>query len=125
MNYFGERLTEGFVTKEEFLNAEYYDADMLETEDDLNLKMTTVTVDVCQNEPKKTLNLRSGPKQVVQNPKNKVVVPAKQQSDPVSEKKQILEKQKKNMEVEEVNKTVQNFNLENELGKIKIPMPFD
>ena len=28
------------------------------------------------------------------------------------------------MEVEEVNKTVQNFNLENELGKIKIPIPF-
>ena len=28
------------------------------------------------------------------------------------------------MEVEEVNKAVQNFNLENELGKIKIPMPF-
>ena len=28
------------------------------------------------------------------------------------------------MEVEEVNKIVQNFNLENELGKIKIPMPF-
>ena len=28
------------------------------------------------------------------------------------------------MEVEEVNKTVQNFNLENELGKLKIPMPF-
>ena len=28
------------------------------------------------------------------------------------------------MEVEEVNKTVQNFNLESELGKIKIPMPF-
>ena len=27
------------------------------------------------------------------------------------------------MEVEEVNKIVQNFNLENELGKIKIPMP--
>ena len=28
------------------------------------------------------------------------------------------------MEVEEVNKSVENFNLENELGKIKIPMPF-
>ena len=28
------------------------------------------------------------------------------------------------MEVEEVNKSVQNFNLENELGKIKIPMLF-
>ena len=40
------------------------------------------------------------------------------------EKKQIQDKQKKNVEVEEVNKNVQNFNLENELGKIKIPMPF-
>src|SRR5713226_8785526 len=86
--------------------------------------MTIVTIDVYQNEPKKTLNLRSGPKQVVQNPKKKVVVPTKQHSDHVLEKKQIPEKQKKNMEVEEVNKTVQNFNLENELGKIKIPMPF-
>ena len=28
------------------------------------------------------------------------------------------------MEVQEVNKCVQNFNMENELGKIKIPMPF-
>ena len=91
MNYFGERLTEGFVTEEEFLNAEYYDADMFETEDDLSLKMTDVIADVCQNEPKKTVNLRSSPKQVVQNPKKKVVVPAKQQSDPVSEKKQIPE----------------------------------
>ena len=27
------------------------------------------------------------------------------------------------MEVEEVNKTVQNFSLENELGKLKIPVP--
>ena len=40
------------------------------------------------------------------------------------EKKQIQDKQKKNLEVEEVNRSVQNFNLENELGKIKIPMPF-
>ena len=39
-------MTEGFVTKEEFLNAEYYDANMFETEDDLNLKMTNVTADV-------------------------------------------------------------------------------
>ena len=28
------------------------------------------------------------------------------------------------MEVEEVNKTVENFHLENELGKINIPIPF-
>ena len=124
MNYFHEHLTEGFIIEESFLNAEYYDADMLETKDDLNLKMTVVTANVYQNEPKKTLNLRSGMKQVVQNPKKKVFVPTKQQSDPVSEKKQIQDKQKKSMEVEDVNKTVQNFNLENEVGKIKIPMPF-
>ena len=42
----------------------------------------------------------------------------------MSEKKQIQDKKKKNMEVEEVNKAVQNFNLETELGKIKIPMSF-
>ena len=51
--------------------------------------MTAVTIDAYQTEPKKTLNLRSGPKQVVQNPKKKVVVLTKQQSDPVLEKKQI------------------------------------
>ena len=50
---------------------------MFETKDDLNLKMTTVTANIYQNEPKKTLNLRSGPKQLVQNPKKKVVVPTK------------------------------------------------
>ena len=62
MNHFGERLSGGFVTEKEFLNAECYDADMFETEDDLGLKMTAVTADVCQNELKKTVNLRSGPK---------------------------------------------------------------
>ena len=78
MNYFGEQLTEGFVTEEEFLNSEYYDADMFETKNDLNLEMTAVTADAYQTEPKKTLNLRSSPKQVVQNPKKKVVLPPKQ-----------------------------------------------
>ena len=77
MNYFGEQLTEGFVIEEEFLNAEYYDAYMFETEDDSNLKMAAVTADVYQNEPKNTLNLRSSPKQVVQNPNKKVVLPTK------------------------------------------------
>ena len=48
MNHFGEILSEGFVTEEEFLNAESYDADMFKTKDDLGLKMTAVTVDVCQ-----------------------------------------------------------------------------
>ena len=35
MNYFGEQLTE-----EDFLNSEYYDADVFETENDLNLEVT-------------------------------------------------------------------------------------
>ena len=87
MNYFGEQLTKGFVIEEEFLNSEYYDVDMFEKENDLNLEVTTITIDTYQTEPKKTLNLRSSPKQVVQNPKKKVVVPTKQQYDPVLEKK--------------------------------------
>ena len=62
MNHFGEGLVGGFVTKEEFLNAECYDADMFEIEDDLGMKMTAVTTDVCKNELKKTVNMRSGPK---------------------------------------------------------------
>ena len=62
---------------------------MFETENDLNLEVTAVTTDTNQNNPKKTLNLRSGPKQVVQNPRKKVVLPPKQQSDPVLEKNRI------------------------------------
>ena len=61
---------------------------------------------------------------MVQNPKKKVILPPKQQSDPVLEKKQNQDKQNKVIEVEEVNKSMQNFNLENELCKIKPPMPF-
>ena len=41
----------------------------------------------------------------------------------MTDKRHVSEKQKKNTEVEEVNKTVQNFSLENELGKLKIPVP--
>ena len=61
MNHFGEGFPGGFVTEEEFLNAEYYDADMFEAEDDLDLEKTVVTAVVHQNGPKKTINLRSGP----------------------------------------------------------------
>ena len=74
MNYFGEQLTEGFVTEEDFLNSEYYDADVFEIENDLKLE---VTANIYQSDPKKTLNLISGPKQVVQNLKKKVVLPPK------------------------------------------------
>ena len=128
MNHFGEVLSEGFVTEEEFLNAEIYDADMFKIENDIGLEKTAVTAAVHQNEPKKTINLRSGPKHVVQAQKKRATVPAatapaKQTADPVTEKKQAAEKLKKTIEVEEVNKSVQNFSLENELGKLKIPVP--
>ena len=53
------------MTEEGFLNSEYYDADVFETENDLNLEVTTVTTDTYPTKPIKTLNLRSGPKQVV------------------------------------------------------------
>ena len=82
MNYFGEQLTE-----EDFLNSEYYYVDVFETENDLDLEVTAVTTNTYQIDPNKTLNLRSGPKQVVQNPRKKVVLPPKHQSDPVLEKK--------------------------------------
>ena len=65
------------MTKEDFFNSEYYDADVFETENDLNLEVTAVTTDTYQAEPKKNLNLRSGSKQVVQNPNKKVVLPLK------------------------------------------------
>ena len=74
-----------------------------------------MTADIYQTDPKKTLNLRSGPKQVIQNPRKKLILPPKHQFDPVLEKKQNQYKQKKIVEVEEVNKGMQNFNLENEL----------
>ena len=103
MNYFGEQLTEGFVTEEYFLNSEYYDADVFETKNDLNLEVTTVTADTYQTNPNKNLNLRSGPNQVVQNPKKKIVVPTKQQSDPMLEKNS-------NKPVQEVDRNPNNPN---------------
>ena len=128
MNHFGDGLSTGFVTEEDFLNSEYYDADMFETEDDLGLENTAVTTAIHQSGPKKTINLKSGPKQVVQALKKKANVPAadvpaKQVPDPIIEKKQSAEKSKKNAKIEEVNKSVQNFSLEKELGKLKIPVP--
>ena len=76
MSHFGDGLSIGFVTEEDFLNSEYYDADMFKAKDELELEKTAVTAAIHQNGPKKTINLRSGPKQVVQVPKKKVVVPA-------------------------------------------------
>ena len=114
-------MTEGFVTKEDFFNFEYYDANVFHTEDDLKLEVTS---DIYHSKPKKTLNLMSGPKQVVHNPKKKVILPPKQQSNLALEKRQNWDNLEKVIEVEEVNKNIQNFNFENELCKIKVPIPF-
>ena len=61
---------------------------------------------------------------MAQNPRNKAVIPTKQSSSPALEKRRNLDNPEKTIEVEEVNKNMQNFNFENELCKIKIPMPF-
>ena len=41
INLLGDLLTEGFVIEEDFLNSEYYDADVFQIEDYLNLKVTS------------------------------------------------------------------------------------
>ena len=61
---------------------------------------------------------------MVQNPKKKVIPPPKHLFSPALEKRQNQDNLEKSIEVEEVNKNMQNFNFENELFKIKIPMPF-
>ena len=62
MNHFGDGLSTGFVTEEDFLNSKYYDADMFKAEDELELEKTAVTATIYQNGPKKVINLRSCPK---------------------------------------------------------------
>ena len=49
MNHFGQGLSGGFVTEEDFLNAEYYEADMFEAEDDLDLEKNVVNATAHQN----------------------------------------------------------------------------
>ena len=70
---------------------------MFEGEDDLELEKTAVIAAIHHNGPKNIINLRSGPKQVVQAPKKKddvpaATVPAKQTTDPMPEKRQVVEK---------------------------------
>ena len=68
INHFGELLTEGFLTEEDYLNYECYDANIFHTENYLGCD---ITAEICQSEPKRTIGLRSEPKQVVQNPRKK------------------------------------------------------
>ena len=77
MNYFGELLADGFITEDEYLNSEFFDANVYQIESEL---VTQVSAEICQSEPKTSINLRSGPKQVAQISKKKIVLSPKQSS---------------------------------------------
>ena len=47
-----------------------------------------VLADICQSEPKKSYNLRSGPKEITQIPKKKKDPPPKQLANQTQEKRQ-------------------------------------
>ena len=59
MNYFGEFSAEGFLTKDEYLNFEFFDANVYQTESDL---ASQVLAEIGQSEPRRSINLRSSPK---------------------------------------------------------------
>ena len=71
----------------------------------------------------KSYNLRSGRKQVSQVLKKKIYPPTKQLPNQTKERRQNHGDQDKATEIEEMNKNVQTFNFENELHKVKIPVP--
>ena len=108
INHLEDELYESYLTKDQYLNAEILE----DCSHD----------DIYQTKPKNSYNLRSGVKQVFQNPKNKVM--AKQYPDLPSEKKHNQRPRKaKITELEETNRGNQGFNFENELNKLKIPVP--
>ena len=54
-------MSEGFLTEQDFQNSMFFDANIYQTEGDLGPK---ITAEIGQSEPKKSINLRSGPKQI-------------------------------------------------------------
>ena len=116
INYFGDSLSEGFLTEHDYQNSEFFDANVNQIENDL---APDVLAEIYQLEDK-----RSGPKHVSQIPKKKIVPPPKQLPNSAQEKRQNEVDPDKVAEIEEENKNVQNFNFENDLRKIKIPVPF-
>ena len=121
MNYFGELSAEGFLTEDEYLNSEFFYANVYQTESDL---VPQISAEICQSEPKNSINLRSGPKKVSHIPKNKIVSSPKQSSSQAHDKRTDQGESDKTAEIEEVKRNVQTFNFENELCKIKILVPF-
>ena len=46
INLLGDLLTEGFVTEEEFLHSQYYDANVFQRGDDLSLEVTGIYINL-------------------------------------------------------------------------------
>ena len=108
INHLEDESYESYLTKYQYLNAEILE--------------DCSHYDIYPTKPKNSYNLRYGVKQVVQNPKKKAV--AKQYPDLPSEKNQNHRPSKaKITELEETNKGNQGFNFENEMNKLKIPIP--
>ena len=63
------------LRKDEYLNSDFFDENVYQTENDL---VPQVSSKKCLSEPKRSINLRSGPKQVSHIPKNKIVSSPKQ-----------------------------------------------
>ena len=55
MNYFGELPAEGFLTEYEYLNSEFFDANVYQTESDLAPQAST---EKCQSEPRRYLTFQ-------------------------------------------------------------------
>ena len=112
INHLEEESYESFLTKYQYQNSKFF------------YDIYTSPADNYETDSKNSYNIRSSARQVAQIPKNKVVAPTKQWPDPSLEKKQnhMLNKSKVT-ECEETNRTNQDFNFENELSKVKIPVP--
>ena len=74
LNYFGELSSKGFLTEHDYINSEFFDANIYQIESDLSPEFLA---DICQSEPKRLINLSSGPKKVSQIPKKKTIYPPK------------------------------------------------
>ena len=72
------------LTEYEYLNSEFFDANVYQTESDL---APQVSAEICQSEPRSSINLWFGQKQVSQFPKKKTVSSPKQSSSQEQDKR--------------------------------------
>jgi hypothetical protein len=152
MNNLGDDCQEPFLTKQDYeksLNTEYWsnhdesinnteeyayqgitDNIMVELQQKYNLRPRDRNITTAQ--PKKIMSKRkdnetASPLAETQNVKTKVVGTQTVKTNPAETKATQTDKSEKKKKIEiqtrEVDKTTRNFNLENEINKIKIPVP--